>query len=84
MGPVTAEIYDRLNRAFAPSFLEVENQSEQHRGHAGYTDGESHFHVTITAEILKDMPRVAQQRKIMAEVKDMMPQPIHAFGITIK
>ena len=84
MGPVTSEIYARLNTAFTPSMLEVENQSEQHRGHAGYTDGESHFHVTIKAEKLDGLTRVAQQRAVMAEVKDMMPTPIHAFGITVK
>lgn len=83
-GPVKKEIIKRLEQAFAPTFLLVENQSEQHRGHAGYTDGESHFSVTITASALNNLNRVAQQRMVMAELKDMMPQPIHALVLQIR
>jgi len=69
MGPVTTEINNRLEKAFSPSKLIVENQSEQHRGHAGYSDGESHFHVTIVASGFKDMNRVQKKTKVMTEMQ---------------
>lgn len=84
MGPVTTEIQNRLEKAFSPSKLVVDNQSEQHQGHAGYTDGESHFHVTIVADVFKDMTRVQKQRMVMAELKDLMPLPIHALAMSVE
>lgn len=84
MGPVTTEIKNRLEKAFSPAKLIVENQSEQHRGHAGYSDGESHFHVTIVADVFKDMTRVQKQRMVMAELKDLMPAPIHALAMSVE
>jgi len=83
-GPVTKEIIKRLTAAFSPSELTVDNLSEQHRGHAGYTDGESHFHVTIDAAAFAGMGRVAQQRLVMKQLQDLMPTPIHALGITVR
>ena len=84
IGPVTTEIQNRLEKAFSPSTLVVENQSEQHRGHAGYSDGESHFHITIVASVFKDMSRVQKQRMVMAELKDLMPLPIHALAMSVE
>ena len=84
IGPVTTEINKRLEKAFRPSKLIVDNQSEQHAGHAGYTDGESHFHVTIVADVFKDMSRVQKQRMVMAELKDLMPLPIHALAMSVE
>ena len=47
---VTDEIRERLESAFSPTELTVEDESEQHRGHAGFREGgESHFRVTIRA-----------------------------------
>lgn len=83
-GPVTKEIISRLTASFSPSKLGVDNLSEQHRGHAGYTDGESHFHVTIEAAAFEGHSRVAQQRMVMKELQDLMPKPIHALGITVR
>ena len=60
---VKDEIEDRLTAAFAPSVLEVVNESHRHAGHAGDDgSGESHFHVTIRAEALAAMNRVARHR----------------------
>ncbi|MEM6390681.1 MAG: BolA/IbaG family iron-sulfur metabolism protein, partial [Pseudomonadota bacterium] len=44
------EIEAKLRAAFAPSALEVIDDSESHRGHAGFQEGgESHFQVVISA-----------------------------------
>ena len=49
----TQEIETRLKAAFSPSLLEVVDDSESHRGHAGYSEGgESHFNVVMRAGAL--------------------------------
>jgi len=42
-----AKIREKITATFAPVVLEVINESEQHRGHGGYSDGESHFRIRM-------------------------------------
>lgn len=82
--PIAEEMHQRLQAAFAPEFLQVVDESEQHRGHAGFREGgESHFHVTIRADALDGMGRVAQHRAIHAALGDIVPR-IHALGLTVQ
>ncbi len=81
-GPVTAEIEKRLRTALAPSHLEVINDSESHRGHAGYDgSGESHFTVIIEAPAFEGMGRVQRQRAVNSALGDLIKQRIHALSI---
>lgn len=76
-------IEQKLQTVLAPSFLDVQNQSHLHAGHAGDDgSGESHFHVEITAEQFYDIPRVARERLIFDALKDEMPL-IHALSTKI-
>lgn len=77
------EIENRLRAAFAPSELEVVDDSDSHRGHAGHDGrGESHFNVRIRAESFAAKNRVAQHRAIHAALKDVMPK-IHALALDV-
>ncbi|MBV1866719.1 MAG: BolA family transcriptional regulator [Marinosulfonomonas sp.] len=82
---VTEEISQRLNTAFAPRLLEIENQSEQHRGHAGFQEGgESHFHVTISATALDGMSRLGRHRAVHSAIgKDLLGR-IHALSLDVQ
>ncbi|MDW3184536.1 BolA family protein [Roseobacter sp.] len=76
------EIEDRLREAFAPHMLEVVDDSESHRGHAGYPEGgESHFNVAIRAGQFKGMTRVARHRAIHAALGPQLISEIHALAI---
>ncbi|WP_299782774.1 BolA family transcriptional regulator [uncultured Roseobacter sp.] len=76
------EIEDRLREAFAPHMLEVVDDSESHRGHAGYPEGgESHFNVAIRADQFKGMTRVARHRAIHAALGPQLISEIHALAI---
>ena len=45
---IKKQIIEKLTLIFEPSYLEVEDQSELHRGHAGWDEsGETHFHIKI-------------------------------------
>ena len=76
-------IESRLQAAFNPSYVEVQDESEQHRGHGGYHAAGSHFAVTISAECFNHLTRVEAHRNIYAVLADMMPVPIHALRIKI-
>ncbi|WP_374397513.1 BolA family protein [Tabrizicola sp.] len=80
---VKDEIEDRLTAAFAPSVLTVVNESHRHAGHAGDDgSGESHFHITIRAEALREMTRVARHRAVQAALGDLNSR-VHAIGLDI-
>ena len=78
------EIRSRLETAFAPRVLEVVDESEAHRGHAGFQEGgESHFRVRIAAEAFAPMTRIARHRAVHAALgKDLVGQ-IHALALEI-
>jgi len=78
------EIRSRLVEAFAPTALEVVNESHLHAGHAGDDGtGESHWRLEISSDALMGQTRVAQHRSIHAALgKDVMGT-IHALSIKI-
>ncbi len=81
-GPVARLLRERLEAAFAPRILEIENQSERHRGHAGWDpSGESHFAVTIVSPLFAGMSRIERQRRIHAALGELLERRIHALSI---
>lgn len=81
MSTVSAEIECRL-AALQPVHLEVRNDSDRHRGHAGHDGtGESHFTVSIVSEAFAGKSRVQRQRAVYAALGDLMDR-IHALAIT--
>jgi BolA protein len=83
-GPVAAEIRTRLQAAFSPAALVVIDDSESHRGHAGYREGgQSHFQVRIRAEAFRDQPRLARHRAVHAALGEDLVGRIHALALDI-
>lgn len=82
MGPVTQEIDRRLRAALAPVRLDIIDDSDRHRGHAGHDSrGESHFIVRIVSGAFEGQMRVARQRAVYAALADLMRDRIHALSI---
>ncbi|MDJ0630962.1 MAG: BolA family protein [Rhodobacter sp.] len=82
---VADEIETRLRAAFAPSALEVVDESEQHIGHAGYQEGgQSHFRVHIRAEVFGPMSRIARHRAVHAALGKDLVGRIHALALQIE
>ncbi len=77
------EIRVALEAGFSPDMLEVINQSEDHRGHGGYSDGESHFLVKIKALDFADMSRVARHRAVHKALGPDLVGRIHALALEI-
>lgn len=80
---VKEEIEVALKEAFNPSRLEVVDDSDNHRGHAGHDGrGESHFNVLIRAEAFAPMNRVARHRAVHKALGDIVAR-IHALALDI-
>lgn len=82
MSKLTDTMTLKLTEALAPTRLEIINDSDSHRGHAGHDgSGESHFTVVIESEAFQGKTRVAQQRLVMAALKEELAGPVHALAI---
>ena len=80
---VTDEIRTCLQAAFDPHELDVIDDSESHRGHAGHREGgESHFNVRIRAAAFAGQSRVARHRAVHKALGDIVPR-IHALALDI-
>lgn len=80
---VAQEIEKRLQHAFAPTVLDLIDESHRHTGHAGARpEGESHFRLTIASATFAGRSRLERQRAIYAALGDLMATDIHALAIT--
>ena len=69
---------------FQPTVLEIEDESEQHRGHGGWQEGgETHFRVTLRAEALGPMSRVARHRAVHQALGPELVARIHALSLDL-
>lgn len=82
--PMSEKIRARLEDAFAPSLLEIHDDSEAHRGHSGFQEGgESHWRVKINAPAFAEMSRIARHRAVHAALGPEIINRIHALQLEI-
>lgn len=75
-------IRDILTAAFAPSALEIADDSHKHAGHAGAKpEGETHYTVKIVSVRFEGLSRVAMQREIMQALQAEFDTGLHALSI---
>jgi BolA protein len=75
-------IHDKLTLAFAPTRLEIQDDSSRHAGHAGSSaSGESHFNVVIEAQAFEGAPKVARQRMVYRALAEELAGPLHALSV---
>ena len=83
--PVAEEIRARLEAEFRPTRLDVVDESERHRGHAGWQEGgESHFRVAIASPAFGPMTRIERHRAVHAALGRDLVGRIHALALTIE
>ncbi|MGB1230359.1 MAG: BolA/IbaG family iron-sulfur metabolism protein [Holosporaceae bacterium] len=76
----------RLEDALRPSFLEVEDGSAAHQGHAGAADAGpiSHLVVRIKADALQSLSQVEQHQRIYALFQEELASgALHALRIDV-
>jgi len=80
--PLQTEIESLLTAAFAPTRLQVINDSAQHHGHMGDDgSGESHFTVVVESAAFTGKSRLERQRLVNAALGDIPGNRVHALAI---
>lgn len=77
-------IVAKLSAEFAPTHLEVLDESDRHFGHAGWREGgETHFRVRIASHSFDGKSRVMQHRAVMNALDGEMKERVHALAIEV-
>lgn len=75
-------IMEKLREAFVPTNLRVEDESDRHRGHAGYrSGGETHFRVYIVSDSFRGKSRLERHRMINSVLARELAGTVHALAI---
>jgi len=78
---------DKLDAAFAPSLLVIQDDSGRHGGHSGATrsdgsQGETHFSVRIVSAQFAGLSRVERQRRVYDVLSEELAERVHALSLT--
>lgn len=81
---VAETIRTKLEAAFAPQTLDVRDESDGHRGHAGWREGgETHFRVTIVSSQFEGLTRIARHRRVHEALDAELAGRVHALALTL-
>ncbi|GAB4224107.1 MAG: BolA family transcriptional regulator [Kiloniellaceae bacterium] len=79
---VAETIERKLTEALAPRHLKIVDDSEKHKGHAGYREGgETHFRVEIVSDAFAGQNRVARQRRVYEILAEELAAGVHALQL---
>jgi BolA family transcriptional regulator, general stress-responsive regulator len=74
-----------LRTRFAPTFVQVTDDSAAHAGHAGaQPGGETHYSVAMTSAAFAGHNRVARQRAVMDALAAEFAGGLHALALKLK
>ena len=77
-------IRKKLSDNFEVDLLDVIDESESHRGHAGFQEGgESHFRVRLVSAEFKGLSRIARHRAVHAAIGKELLAEIHALALDL-
>ena len=80
---VADTIRRKLSERFAPTRLDIIDESHRHIGHPGARpQGETHFAVTIVSAAFVGEGRVARQRLVYRTLAEELADPVHALSLT--
>jgi BolA protein len=80
---VSAQIRSALERALAPTHIEIIDDSAAHAGHAGARSG-GHYRLTIVSAAFEGRTQLARHRLVYAAVAPLMSGAVHALNITAR
>ena len=80
---VVAQLRRALEQAFAPTTLEILDDSAAHAGHAGARAG-GHYRVTVVAEAFRGRSRLERPRLDYAAVAPLFQGAVHALNIVAR
>jgi BolA protein len=78
------QLEQKLRAAFAPTMLEVIDESEQHRGHGGWREGGgTHFRVVMRAPSFAGQSRIARSRAVHSALAEEIAGGVHALALDL-
>jgi BolA protein len=81
---VQDQIAAKLTRAFAPTGLDVVDESHLHAGHAGHRPGgETHFRVYIVSPAFDGKSRVERHRMVHQALSEELAGGVHALALKV-
>ncbi len=82
---VSETITQKLTAAFAPTALEVIDESHQHHGHGGWREGgETHFRVKLVSAAFAGKSRVDRHRMVNQALDAELKGRVHALAMETK
>ena len=78
LGPIAQGLQSELDRAFAPTELQIINESHMHSGPAT----ESHFKVVVVSDAFSGLSLIKRHRAVNAAAKPQLDAGLHALSIT--
>ncbi len=74
-----------LRERFAPTVLQISDDSAQHAGHSGArAEGETHYSVTVVSDHFAGLGRVARHRLVNQALADEFGAGLHALTLILK
>ena len=81
--PVMAQLRSALEQAFAPSTLEIIDDSAAHAGHPGARSG-GHYRVRLVAAAFRGHSPLERHRLVYAAAAPLLSGSIHALNIVAR
>jgi len=81
IGSFSQEIEARLRQAIPVVALDLWDESEAHKGHAGAQSGGGHFHLRLVSPVFEGKGRLARHRVVYDALQQWIPARIHALSI---
>ncbi len=78
----TADLILQRLAVLEPETCTLEDESAQHRGHAGAAGGGGHFRVTIVSPKFRNLSTLVRHRLVYESLGELMQREIHALSIT--
>ena len=78
--PSTPDLIRERLAAFEPVRVDIQDDSERHRGHAGAKEG-GHFRLTIVSTAFEGQSTLARHRLVHSALADLMQRGIHALSV---
>ncbi len=80
---VAAQIRAAVERALAPTRLEIFDDSAAHAGHAGARAG-GHYRLTVVSAAFEGRSQLQRHRLVYAAVGPLMSGAVHALNIVAR
>ena len=77
---VAAQIRSAVERALAPTHLEIIDDSAAHAGHPGARSG-GHYRLTVVSAAFEGCTQLQRHRLVYAAVAPLMNGAVHALNI---